>query len=43
MERMLAQKLVEMEVNELTDLLEKLNRMDRDAYSVLKELVDDLI
>ena len=43
MERMLAQKLVEMEVNELTDLLEKLNRMDRDAYSVLKELLDDLI
>ena len=40
---MLAQKLVEMEVNELTDLLEKLNRMDRDAYSVLKELLDDLI
>ena len=43
MERMLAQKLVEMEVNELTDLLEKLNRMDRDAYRLLKELVDDLI
>jgi len=43
MERMLAQKLVEMEVNELTDLLEKLNRQDRDAYTVLKELVDDII
>jgi arginase family enzyme len=43
MERMLAQKLVEMEINELTDLLEKLNRTDRDAYSVLKELIDDLI
>ena len=43
MERMLAQKLAEMEVSELTDLLEKLNRQDRDAYMVLKELVDDII
>jgi len=42
MEIMLAKKLEELELNELIDLLTKLRIQDRDAYAVLKELVEDL-
>lgn len=42
MEIMLAKKLEELELNELIDLLTKLKMEDKDAYAVLKELVEDL-
>lgn len=42
MEIILAKKLEELSLNELIDLLTKLKREDRDAYAVLKELVDDI-
>lgn len=42
MEMMLAAKLAEMEEDELMQLLTRLKMEDRDAFMVLKELIDDL-
>ena len=42
METILAKKLEELSLNELITLLTKLRMEDRDAYSVLKELIEDL-
>jgi hypothetical protein len=41
MEVILAKKLEELNLNELISLLTKLNMQDRDAFLVLKELVED--
>jgi hypothetical protein len=43
MELMLAKKLEEMEFNELLDIMTKLMMEDRDAFELLKELVEDHI
>lgn len=42
MELMLAKKLEELDFKELLDLLTKLRMTDRDAFSTLRELVEDL-
>lgn len=42
MEIILAQKLEELSVIELEDLLRKFHMEDRDAFEALKELIDDL-
>lgn len=42
MEIELAKKVEEMEMNELVDLFMKLRMEDRDAFDVLKELVEDM-
>lgn len=41
MEILLATKLVEMDLMELTALLTRLRTTDRDAYKVLQELIED--
>ena len=42
MNMMLAKKILELELHELTSLLLKLEMSDRDAYNTLKELIEDL-
>lgn len=42
MELQLAMKLEELSVMELEKLLEKFRREDRDAYELLKELIEDM-
>lgn len=42
MEVMLAKKIEELEPDELMDVLRKLQTEDRDAFELLKELVEDV-
>mgnify|MGYP003344597400 CR=1 FL=1 len=42
MNMMLAKKLLDLDLHELTSLLLKLEMSDRDAYNTLKELIEDL-
>jgi hypothetical protein len=41
MEILLAQKLLDMDVNQLMQLLMQLRQQDRDAFQQLTELVED--
>jgi len=41
MEIMLAQKLLDMDAAQLMQLLMQLRQQDRDAFQLLKELVED--
>lgn len=43
MELMMAKKLEEMSFEELIEILEELQREDRDAFNVLRELVENHI
>ena len=42
MEVMLAKKIEELELDELMDVLRKLQTEDRDAFELLQELVEDI-
>lgn len=42
MELVLAKKIADLDENELIELLMKFHREDRDAFLILKELVDDI-
>ena len=42
MEQIVADKIKELELRELVELLETIRRQDRDAFSLIKECVDDL-
>jgi hypothetical protein len=42
MELMLAKKIEDLELDELMDVLRKLQTEDRDAFELLKELVEDI-
>ena len=43
MENFLADKLIELEKMQLIDILRELKMKDRDAFELLKELVEDKI
>jgi len=42
MELMLAKKIEDLELDELMDVLRKLQTEDHDAFELLKELVEDI-
>lgn len=43
MELMLAKKIEELSKTELTEVLRKLLMQDREAFNVLKEIVEDIV
>ena len=42
MDMILAEKIEELELDELMDVLKKLQTEDRDAFELLQELVEDI-
>jgi hypothetical protein len=42
MDMILAKKIEELELDELVDVLRKLQTEDRDAFELLQELVEDI-
>lgn len=42
MDMILAKKIEELELDELMDVLKKLQTEDRDAFELLQELVEDI-